>query len=196
MPTPSTTHRWTRARLCRCSAPPAVMFDRGRGTELWDSDGKRYLDFLAGIAVVSLGHSHPVVAESIADQAEQLLHVSNFFRQPGRDRGGGKDQHVAARRHRPQRSTLLHQLRRRIKRVCHQTRPQARWAWSPHHRQHSRQLPRAHARHPRSHGPAHEARTIPTDARGLPPCSVGRHRCDPCRSRRFGCRSTNRADSR
>ena len=62
--------------------PPAVMFDRGRGTELWDSDGKRYLDFLAGIAVVSLGHSHPVVAESIADQAEQLLHVSNFFANP------------------------------------------------------------------------------------------------------------------
>ena len=62
--------------------PPAIMFDRGRGTELWDSDGKRYLDFLAGIAVVSLGHSNPVVAESIADQAEQLLHVSNFFANP------------------------------------------------------------------------------------------------------------------
>ena len=62
--------------------PPAIMFNRGRGTELWDSDGKRYLDFLAGIAVVSLGHSNPVVAESIADQAEQLLHVSNFFANP------------------------------------------------------------------------------------------------------------------
>ena len=62
--------------------PPAVMFDRGRGTELWDSDGKRYLDFLAGLAVVSLGHANPTVAESIADQAEQLLHVSNFFANP------------------------------------------------------------------------------------------------------------------
>ena len=62
--------------------PPAVMFDRGRGSELWDSDGKRYLDFLAGLAVVSLGHSNPIVAESIADQAEQLLHVSNFFANP------------------------------------------------------------------------------------------------------------------
>ena len=48
--------------------PPAVMFDRGRGTELWDSDGKRYLDFLAGIAVVSLGHANPIVAESIAER--------------------------------------------------------------------------------------------------------------------------------
>ena len=62
--------------------PPAIMFDRGRGTELWDSDDKRYLDFLAGIAVVSLGHANPAVAEAVADQAERLLHVSNFFANP------------------------------------------------------------------------------------------------------------------
>ncbi|MGI9645918.1 MAG: aspartate aminotransferase family protein, partial [Ilumatobacteraceae bacterium] len=51
-------------------------------TELWDSSGKRYLDFLSGIAVVSLGHANPVVAEAIGDQAERLLHVSNFFATP------------------------------------------------------------------------------------------------------------------
>jgi acetylornithine/N-succinyldiaminopimelate aminotransferase len=62
--------------------PPAIMFERGRGTELWDSDGKRYLDFLSGIAVVSLGHSNPVVAEAVGDQLERLLHVSNFFANP------------------------------------------------------------------------------------------------------------------
>ena len=62
--------------------PPAIMFERGRGTELWDSNGKRYLDFLAGIAVTSLGHSHPAVAAAISAQAEQLLHVSNFFANP------------------------------------------------------------------------------------------------------------------
>ncbi len=62
--------------------PPAIMFVRGRGTELWDSDGKRYLDFLAGIAVVSLGHSNPAVAEAVGDQLERLLHVSNFFANP------------------------------------------------------------------------------------------------------------------
>ena len=39
--------------------PPQVMFARGQGTELWDTDGKRYLDFLCGLAVTSLGHSHP-----------------------------------------------------------------------------------------------------------------------------------------
>src|SRR6202171_2904341 len=59
--------------------PPSVMFVRGRGTELWDSEGKRYLDFLSGLAVTSLGHAHPAVAEALAEQARTLLHVSNLF---------------------------------------------------------------------------------------------------------------------
>ncbi len=59
--------------------PPAVMFERGDGTQLWDINGKRYLDFLSGIAVVSLGHANPVIAKAIADQANSLVHVSNFF---------------------------------------------------------------------------------------------------------------------
>jgi acetylornithine/N-succinyldiaminopimelate aminotransferase len=59
--------------------PPAVMFERGEGTQLWDISGKRYLDFLSGIAVVSLGHSNPVIAQAIAEQANTLVHVSNFF---------------------------------------------------------------------------------------------------------------------
>jgi predicted acetylornithine/succinylornithine family transaminase len=62
--------------------PPQVMFVRGRGTELWDDQGRRYLDFLCGLAVTSLGHSHPVVAEAIAEQSRTLLHVSNFFANP------------------------------------------------------------------------------------------------------------------
>ena len=59
--------------------PPAVMFERGEGTQLWDISGKRYLDFLSGIAVVSMGHANPVIAKAIADQANTLVHVSNFF---------------------------------------------------------------------------------------------------------------------
>ena len=58
---------------------PAEMFERGEGTQLWSVDGKRYLDFLSGIAVVSLGHANPVIAKAIADQANMLVHVSNFF---------------------------------------------------------------------------------------------------------------------
>lgn len=59
--------------------PTSVTFVRGRGTELWDSEGKRYLDFLSGLSVTSLGHAHPDVAEAIAAQARTLLHVSNLF---------------------------------------------------------------------------------------------------------------------
>ena len=58
---------------------PQVMFVRGSGTELWDVDGKRYLDFLCGLAVTSLGHCHPAVTAAITEQAGRLLHVSNFF---------------------------------------------------------------------------------------------------------------------
>jgi predicted acetylornithine/succinylornithine family transaminase len=56
-----------------------VAFVRGEGTRLWDSDGKEYLDFLTGLAVTSLGHAHPEVADAIADQARTLLHVSNLY---------------------------------------------------------------------------------------------------------------------
>ena len=59
--------------------PPTVTFVRGQGTELFDADGKRYLDFLAGIAVVGLGHAHPAVADAVSQQARTLLHVSNLF---------------------------------------------------------------------------------------------------------------------
>ncbi len=60
-------------------APPTVTFVRGRGTELWDDAGMRYLDFLCGLAVTSLGHAHPAIAEALCAQANTLLHVSNLF---------------------------------------------------------------------------------------------------------------------
>ncbi|MDE0236352.1 MAG: acetylornithine transaminase [bacterium] len=59
--------------------PPSVMFVRGDGCWLWDRDGTRYLDFLSGIAVCSLGHAHPKVAEAVAEQARTLCHVSNLY---------------------------------------------------------------------------------------------------------------------
>ena len=59
--------------------PQTVTFVRGSGTELWDGAGKRYLDFLSGIGVTSLGHAHPAVADAVAAQARTLLHVSNLF---------------------------------------------------------------------------------------------------------------------
>jgi predicted acetylornithine/succinylornithine family transaminase len=59
-----------------------VVFVRGEGVRLWDSNGREYLDFLAGIAVVGAGHCHPHIAEAIANQAHTLMHVSNLFHNP------------------------------------------------------------------------------------------------------------------
>ena len=59
--------------------PQAVTFVRGEGTMLFDASGKRYLDFLSGIGVTSLGHANPVVADAISEQARTLLHVSNLY---------------------------------------------------------------------------------------------------------------------
>src|SRR5947207_4442664 len=56
-----------------------IVFVRGEGTRLWDSEGREYLDFLSGLAVTSLGHAHPVVADALADQARTLTHVSNLY---------------------------------------------------------------------------------------------------------------------
>jgi acetylornithine/N-succinyldiaminopimelate aminotransferase len=58
---------------------PRVEFVRGEGSWLWDGEGKRYLDFLSGLAVTSLGHAHPAVADALAEQSRTLLHVSNLF---------------------------------------------------------------------------------------------------------------------
>jgi predicted acetylornithine/succinylornithine family transaminase len=68
-----------RSALMHTYADPPVTFVRGEGSELWDTDGKRYLDFLSGLAVTALGHAHPVVADALTEQARTLLHVSNLF---------------------------------------------------------------------------------------------------------------------
>ncbi|MBK8253985.1 MAG: acetylornithine/succinylornithine family transaminase [Polyangiaceae bacterium] len=57
----------------------SFVLDRGRGCEVFDVEGKRYLDFAAGVAVDALGHAHPVLTKAIADQAGRLMHVSNYF---------------------------------------------------------------------------------------------------------------------
>ena len=59
-------------------AHPFVI-ERGRGTEVWDVDGNRYLDFAAGIAVASTGHAHPEIVKVIQDQAEDFIHISPDF---------------------------------------------------------------------------------------------------------------------
>lgn len=59
--------------------PQAVTFVKGSGSELWDEEGRRYLDFLCGLAVTSIGHCHPAVTKAVCEQAGTLVHVSNLF---------------------------------------------------------------------------------------------------------------------
>lgn len=58
---------------------PPVALVRGEGCAVWDADGRRYLDFIAGIAVSSLGHAHPAVIEAVTTQVGKLAHASNLY---------------------------------------------------------------------------------------------------------------------
>ena len=68
-----------RQRLYPNNRPAPIVFVRGRGCELFDADGRRWLDLCAGVAVSSLGHGHPTLVRAIAEQAAALIHVSNYF---------------------------------------------------------------------------------------------------------------------
>jgi acetylornithine/N-succinyldiaminopimelate aminotransferase len=65
--------------LMRTYKRAPVDFVRGEGPLLWDADGKKYLDFLTGISVCSVGHCHPEVVRAVRDQTQRLMHVSNLF---------------------------------------------------------------------------------------------------------------------
>ncbi|MEY4785944.1 MAG: hypothetical protein RIR41_3879 [Pseudomonadota bacterium] len=66
--------------------PSPVVFVRGEGVRMYDDKGKAHLDFIAGIAVTSLGHCNPVLVKALTDQANTLWHTSNMFRVPGQER--------------------------------------------------------------------------------------------------------------
>jgi acetylornithine/N-succinyldiaminopimelate aminotransferase len=58
---------------------PPMVIERGQGSRVWDVEGREYLDLIAGIAVVSLGHSSPVVQRALAEQSARLIHISNLY---------------------------------------------------------------------------------------------------------------------
>ncbi len=66
-------------------APADLSFEKGEGVYLFGNDGRRYLDFFAGIAVTSLGHAHPDIVKAVSDQAGKLMHISNLYRIPGQE---------------------------------------------------------------------------------------------------------------
>lgn len=74
---------WTRELADRFLMPTyrrlPVTFVRGEGTRLFDDSGKEYIDLVAGIAVVAIGHAHPAVTQAVADQASRLMHTSNLY---------------------------------------------------------------------------------------------------------------------
>ena len=73
---------WTeryRSSVMNTFGDPQRVLVRGEGSTVWDVDGNRYLDLLAGIAVNALGHAHPAVVEAVTTQLTTLGHVSNFF---------------------------------------------------------------------------------------------------------------------
>jgi acetylornithine/N-succinyldiaminopimelate aminotransferase len=70
--------RWQAAMMNNYGTPPLALV-RGSGAEVWDADGRRYLDLLGGIAVNALGHAHPAVVEAVTRQISTLGHVSNLY---------------------------------------------------------------------------------------------------------------------
>ena len=75
---PELTGRWQAAMMNNYGTPPLALV-RGSGAEVWDADGRRYLDLLGGIAVNSLGHAHPAVVRAVTEQISTLGHTSNLF---------------------------------------------------------------------------------------------------------------------
>ncbi len=78
----TTQYQQQRAHLMPTYSPPDIIFTRGEGAYLFDGDGNQYLDFIAGIAVSSLGHSHPYLIKALTEQATKLWHLSGLFRVP------------------------------------------------------------------------------------------------------------------
>jgi acetylornithine/N-succinyldiaminopimelate aminotransferase len=70
------------AAMMGSAPPPMAVLVRGAGCYVWDESGKKYLDFLAGIAVNSLGHAHPVLVDAVSTQIATLAHISNYFASP------------------------------------------------------------------------------------------------------------------
>jgi acetylornithine aminotransferase len=78
------------AHLMQTYAPQQIAFARGEGAWLWDTEGRKYLDALAGIAVNGLGHNHPVLVRALCEQAAKIIHTSNLFRVPEQERAAEK----------------------------------------------------------------------------------------------------------
>jgi len=71
------SNRWDAVMMPNYGTPP-IELDRGAGVRVWDTDGREYLDFVAGIAVSALGHAHPAIVAAVTEQVARLAHTSNL----------------------------------------------------------------------------------------------------------------------
>jgi acetylornithine/N-succinyldiaminopimelate aminotransferase len=78
MSTADLQRRWEAALMANYGTPPLALA-RGAGAEVWDTDGRRYLDLLGGVAVNALGHAHPAVVHAVTEQISTLGQVSNLY---------------------------------------------------------------------------------------------------------------------
>ena len=170
-----------------------VEFVRGSGTELFDAEGRRYLDFLSGLAVTSLGHAHPAVAAAIAAQATTLLHTSNLFHTEHQAPlaatldellGGGGRTFFANSGAEANECAI---------KLAASLRAAARRARSLPRRLRVRVVPRPHPHHARGDRTAAEAGDVPAAARRLPPGGLRRARRARGRARRPGLRGAARS---
>jgi acetylornithine/N-succinyldiaminopimelate aminotransferase len=77
------SQRWDAVMMRNYGTPP-IALDHGAGVRVWDTDGNEYLDFVAGIAVSSLGHAHPAIVSAVSEQVARLAHTSNLaMHEPG-----------------------------------------------------------------------------------------------------------------
>lgn len=79
MTTPADITRKYETYVMPTYQPPSLMLVKGKGTRVWDNEGKVFLDFVGGIACQNVGHCHPKVVEAIQTQAAKLIHVSNLY---------------------------------------------------------------------------------------------------------------------
>ena len=143
---------------------------RRRAAVLFDAEGRRYLDFVSGLAVTSLGHSHPVVAEAVAAQARTLWHVSNLYgNELAPEVAATLDRLIGGGERARRRTGVLLQLGGRGQRVRPQAGPPLGRAGAPCGRLDLGIVPRPDPGHPHGHRPTGQTRAVPAVARGLRP---------------------------
>ena len=143
------------------------IFVKGRGSELWDADGRRYLDFLCGIAVTSLGHAHPEVARAVSEQAQDTGSHFESLRDRSRRQVAATIDRLVGDGTRAGGQVFFCNSGLGGERVRHQARTQMGRERSPRDRERTRIVPRAHLRIAERHRAAGQAQRFRAARSGI-----------------------------